>query len=223
MDREKLTRRQRKQLARELLIARDIPRLVEWARADRCVIDAVLAHLYDQDDLVRWRAVDALGRLTADLANSDAESVRNMLRRLEWSTNDESGMINWHAPEAIASIIQWQPDLFADHVPIVVGLITNMAEEDLDHFRPGVLWAIGHLGKAATDHVREVLPAITAAFDDADAQVRGMAVWCLGRTGHARQLAERPELLNDDWPVDLYEDGELTSTSVGLLLSLAST
>jgi hypothetical protein len=42
-----------------------------------------------------------------------------------------------------------------------------------------------------------------------------MAVWCLGQLGHTRVLADRPELLEDEGAVDLYEDGLLNRTSVG--------
>ena len=40
-----------------------------------------------------------------------------------------------------------------------------MAEEDLEHFRAGVLWAIGRLGSLAGEHAADVLPAILAALD----------------------------------------------------------
>jgi len=155
------------------------------------------------------------------IAQRSPQYVLNHLRRLYWLITEESGGICWRSPEAMAEIIRYRPKLLADYVPIVVFLIVNLAEEDLEHFRPGVLWAIGRLGTVAGDHVPAVLSQIIAALDHADPQVRGMAVWCLGQVGQTKPLAARFDLLSDDGPVDLYEDGTLNRTSVCRLVRQA--
>jgi hypothetical protein len=48
-----------------------------------------------------------------------------------------------------------------------------------------------------------------------------MAVWCLREVGLAELLADRPELLSDEGPVDLYEDGLLSRTTVSHLVERA--
>ena len=63
-------------------------------------------------------------------------------------------------------------------------------------------------------HIQAVLPAISAALENPDPQVRGMAAWCLGEVGRAELLDGRPELLEDDGGVDFYEDGLLRRTTV---------
>jgi hypothetical protein len=47
--------------------------------------------------------------------------------------------------------------------------------------------------------------------------VRGMAVWCLTQMGRMATLAQRAELLSDDGPVRIYEDGQLVDKRVGEL------
>jgi HEAT repeat protein len=107
------------------------------------------------------------------------------------------------------------PQLFAAYVPIVTSLIVSMAEEDLEHFRAGALWAIGRLGKLPGGHDgEEVLAAVTSALDNDDSQVRGMAVWCLGQVGKAKLLADRRDLLSDGGPVDLYQNRSVRPTTV---------
>lgn len=212
------TRRKRRPRLLKMLNERDFQSILDWARSDRRVVETVFAFLYEPDDLVRGRAIDALGRLAGDLAGSEVEFVNNVLRRLTWSLSDESGMINWHAPEAIAEIVCSGPGLFGQHTPIVVNLLTSMAPEDLEHFRPGVLWAIGRLGSLAGEAVGDVLPAITASLDDPDPQVRGLAVWCLIETGKADCLTERSDLLSDSGQVRFYVDGEMRATSVGSMV-----
>ena len=92
-----------------------------------------------------------------------------------------------------------------------------MADEDLEHFRPGILWAIGRLGPIAASTIDEVLPAIEDSLDQPDPQARGMAVWCLGQVGRADLLEARADLLEDAGPLAFYENGELTHTTVGEL------
>jgi len=173
---------------------------------------------YDADPQISWRAVEAVGTAASRVAEDDPDQVREHLRRLLWLMSEESGAICWHAPEAMAEIVRHQPRIFADYIPIVVSLVESLAEEDLGHFRAGALRAIGRLGALAGDHVREVTPAVTSALGDSDPQVRGMAVWCLNEIGSAELLADRPELLSDEEPVDLYEDGKLVRTAVSHLV-----
>ena len=118
----------------------------------------------------------------------------------------------------MAEIVHRRPQLLADYVLIIVSLLQQMAEEDLEHFRAGVLWAIGRLGLECRDHVPKVIPAIAAALDDPDSQVRGMAVGCLSAVGQEEYVTARPDLLSDDGPVTLYEDSHLIHTSVNTLV-----
>jgi len=104
---------------------------------------------------------------------------------------------------------------------MVVFLLQEMAEEDLVHFRAGILWAIGRLGPIGAEQLDEVLPEILACLDHPDPQVRGMAAWCLGQCGRSEHLVGRDDLLADEAPVDLYENGHLARTSVGRLVERA--
>ncbi|MFH0958303.1 MAG: hypothetical protein V1897_06330, partial [Pseudomonadota bacterium] len=71
----------------------------------KLVINPLLSYLLDHDELVKWRAVTAIGLVVSKLAENDAEAARVIMRRLMWSLNDESGGIGWGAPEAMAEIM----------------------------------------------------------------------------------------------------------------------
>jgi hypothetical protein len=203
-----------KKSVRELLDRRRFAPIGEMAVRRKRILGSLIALTCDSDPLTGWRAVEALGVAADRVAEGDPECVREHLRRLHWLLSEESGGVCWRAPEAIAEIVRHRPALFGDYIPIVVFFIVNLAEEDLGHFRAGILWAIGRLGVLAARHVPAVLTAITLALDDADPQCRGMAVWCLGQVGRVQLLAGRPDLLSDAEPVDLYEQGNLTRTCV---------
>jgi hypothetical protein len=191
--------------------------IAQLAVERRRVLVLLVSLTFDSDPQIGWRAVEALGVAAQRVAEDNPDYVREQLRRLYWLISEESGGICWHAPEAMAEIVRHNPTLFADYIPIVVFLIVSMAEEDLNHFKAGTLWAIGRLGPLAGEHVDGVREAVTAALDDPDPQIRGTAAWCLGKLGKTAILAERPDVISDEAPVTFYEKAKLEQTSVGAL------
>lgn len=210
-----------KKRLRELLEEGSLDEIAELAERRRRTWGLLISLTFDKDPLIGWRAVEAMGTITERVVDGDPALVRDHLRRLHWLLSEESGGICWRAPEAMAEIVRRKPDLLADYVSIIVSLLGEMAEEDLLHFRAGILWAIGRLGPIALKHLDTFLPDVTAALDNPDPQVRGMAVWCLAQLGQTRPLVDRPELLDDDGRAALYEDGLFDITTVGSLVRRA--
>ena len=206
----------KKQL-RKLLEHRTFDGLADLAGRKRRVLGLLVSLTFDSDPLVGWRAIEAMGVAADRIADDDPDCVRQHLRRLHWLLSEESGGICWRAPEAMAEIVRRRPRMFGDYVSIIVTLIEQMADEDLVHFRPGILWAIGRLGSLAGEQFDVLLSTIDACLGHADPQVRGMAVWCLGQCGRGDVLAMRKALLSDLGAVDLYENGELTRMTVSEL------
>jgi methylated-DNA-[protein]-cysteine S-methyltransferase len=206
-----------KETARALLEGGRLHELADLATAQRRIMGSLISLTYDPDPLIGWRAVEAMGMAAGRIARDDPDHVRQHLRRLYWLISEESGGQCWRAPEAMAEIVVQAPGQFEEYAAIAGSLLLEMADEDLQRFRPGALWAVGRLAGVLGDHLDDVLPAVTAALDDGDPQARGMAVWCLGQAGRADVLAARPDLQADEGPVDLYEDGSLRRTSVGRL------
>ena len=108
---------------RNLLFEADFPAIIEIAGKHRRTLSFLTALTYDQDRLISWRAVEAIGLAASRIANTDPEYVRVHLRRMIWLLNDESGGIGWRAPEAIGEIIYHHPDLFAEFIPILIYLL----------------------------------------------------------------------------------------------------
>ena len=210
----------KKQL-RELLRQRSFDEIADRAEQKRRILGILISLTFDPDPQIGWRAVEAMGLAASRIARTNPQFVMSHLRRLHWLMSEESGGVCWRAPEAMAEIVRHRPDLFSDYVPIVVSLLLNLAEEDLVRFRTGALWAIGRLGPVSGGHVRAVIPAITSALDDSDPQVRGIAAWCLGKIGEGGRLNDRADLLRDEGPVDIYEDGHVHRTRVSDLVRRA--
>jgi hypothetical protein len=201
-----------------MLVGQRFAEIAELAAARTRALGILVSLTYDDDPLIAWRSVEAIGVAAERVAGESKQSVRNILRRLHWLLSEESGGYCPLAPQAMAEIVRRRPEMFVEYAGIVATLLQSMAEEDLKSFRPGILWAIGRLAPVAEEQFGWVLPQVVAALDDPDPQARGMAVWCLLQGGREDLLRDRADLAKDEGSVELYEDGELGRTSVSALL-----
>ena len=99
---------------RELLERRDTERLLDWAGSMRNPRRTLLSLTYDASELIRWRAIEAIGKVCAQDAASNPDKVRDFVRRLLWLMNDESGGLGWRSPEIIGEILVNVPDFIKE-------------------------------------------------------------------------------------------------------------
>jgi hypothetical protein len=192
---------------RSLLEEGQIDQAAGLVAGKKRLFGTLLSFTFDSDSLVAWRAVEAMGMASDRIAEDNPDYVLSQLRRLHWLLSEEAGGICLFAPPAMAEIIRRRPEMFSDFIPLVVSLLVTMAEEDLEHFRPNVLWALGRLAPAAGDEVESVVPAVVSALDDPQPIVRGTAVWCLGQAGKRKLLDVKTNLLSDGATAEIYMDG----------------
>ena len=204
-----------KHRVRDLLLDADLEAVAELATSKKRTLGTLIALTFDSDLQVVWRAIEAMGLAVERLAPSHKHYVMEHMRRLYWLITEEAGAVFWKAPECMAECCARLPNLFQSHIPIAFHLLETLEEEDLEHFRPGTLWAIGRLFRVAEEDLPTVLPLVFDALDRPDPQARGMAVWCLGEVGKGSRIGERSELLDDPGVVHLYRDRVIEETTVG--------
>jgi hypothetical protein len=154
--------------------------------------------------------------VAAVVAANDVQSVRELLRRLEWLMNDESGGAGWHSPEAMAAIIVNVPPL-VDVFGVILGSYLN--DQSLGR---GAHWAVAAVAKVRPDLLSDKVDQLTQSLESDDPYVRGYAVIALASLA-GDTLAERTEKLRDDSDaLELYArgTGELRTTTVGALVRL---
>lgn len=186
------------------------------AQDHKRILSLLTAITYDPDDLIAWRAVQAIGIAARVIALKDPEYVRVHLRRLNWLVNDESGGIGWRAPETIAEIIFQCPGQFDEFISPLFHFL-DMEQEDAPRFRPGVLWGIGRLVPSHPDAITPVLHLVFDCLRDPQAQVRGLALWCLDQADFVGPIPGRQALCSDQESVLLYCDGVFQSWTVARL------
>lgn len=192
----------------------DFKTIVDYAGFHKRTLSFLTALTYDQESLISWRAVEALGLAASRIAVGDQEYVRGHLRRLFWMLTDESGSIGWRAPESIGEILRQQPDLFEEFIPILLNLMDAEPEDTL-RFRAGWLWAMGRLAMVRPDEVRAAFSWITSSLDDSDPQIRGMAVWCIGEMEYPLPAERVRDLLSDQEKVKLYFSPDIKTIRIG--------
>jgi len=198
----------------ECLQKGDFERIAALAQDHKRILSLLTAITYEPDDLIAWRAVQAMGTAARVIAINDPEYVRVHLRRLNWLVNDESGGIGWRAPETIAEIIAQCPGQFDEFISPLFHFL-DLEQEDAIRFRPGVLWGIGRVGLPAA--TLPVLHLIWDCLKDPLAQTRGLALWCLDQTGYTGPIPDLQSLCSDQEPVLLYANEILQSSTVARL------
>jgi len=202
---------------KELLLRRDLPGLHSLARRERNLISGVAGLLNETDDLLRWRAIEAFGRMVGEMARDDEAAARDQIRRQLWSMTEESGNQAWHAPEAIAEVLYHSAALASEFAVIVI----QQHEEPI--FRPGALHALGRLGPRYAELLRGSAAGAIPFLADENPLVRGHAAWALGELRVKAARSALQQYAADVNAVALYDfgAGELIPTTVGKLVQQA--
>lgn len=137
------------------------------------------------EPLTMHRAAVALGRTTALLATRQPEAARNIIRRLMWHLNEESGNIGWGIPEAFGEILAASEPLAKEYHRVLASYIIDLGRDDnyCDNnlLRRSAYWAIGRLARARPELCLPARPWLRKGLEDEDLICRGMAAWALAQ------------------------------------------
>ncbi len=206
------TARSRRTALRRILADRDHHALLSWARGEPHAARTVFSALFEADDLLRWRAIEALGILAGQESREDLERVREWLRRLLWNMNDESGGLMWHGPEAIGEILVNVHRL----IPEFVMILHSFHQEE--PFEAGTYAALARLAELDPEPVRPFVPFLCKGLEDPEPRIRASAARFLALVGERQEdHAAWGDVLAEDTPIQVYDHelGELGTTTVG--------
>lgn len=198
-------------------------RLVERSRTQsRRLINPLLSFLFSPDETLKWRAVTAIGLVMSEIASTDMEAARVVMRRLIWSLNDESGGIGWGSPEAMGEIMACHGGLAEEYHCILVSYIRldcNPLENEW--LERGVLWGIGRLAQARAELVGYAAPHVAFYLESADPVLRGMAAWSLGFLDASPHRGRLERLLDQQTEIRVFEQRSVRSLTIGELAARA--
>lgn len=180
------------------------------------VINPLIGLLYDSDDLIRFRAVEAIGFISSQRKDTDVEKLRVLMRRFIWNLNEESGGIGWGSPEAMAETAAASEKIYNEFIQIIISYIDPESGSFLDHeeLHPGVVWGIGRLAKKYPDTAKHAEYMIKDLLKRKDSRVRGLAVWTAGNCRLKSLEKEIEALLNDSEEFILYDEHQLETMTI---------
>jgi hypothetical protein len=142
------------------------------------------------------RAAACLGTSVSSLAEHRPDDARNVVRRLMWHMNEESGNIGWGIPEAFGEILAASDSLAKQYKNILISYIMELpgADNYCDNatLRRSCYWAVGRLAEARPALASKARPWLANGLNDQDIICRGMAAWAL--TQLAPDMLDAPAL-----------------------------
>jgi hypothetical protein len=226
MSRHQTSRRQLKKKIQKLLLQKNFESgLAEIGRIPaRRAINPLFSFLCSLDELLKWRAITAMGEIVARLAAVDMESSRVIMRRYMWNLNDESGGIGWGCPEAMGEIMARNENLAQEFWCILISYIrpdANFLEHEA--LQRGVLWGVGRLAHARPLLLEDSADYLHPYMQSADPYLRGFAAWAAGALRNKNAAAMLNQLKDDGAKLNVYIDGHIIRHSVGELATKALT
>jgi hypothetical protein len=188
----------------------------------RRAINPLFSFLCSMDEVLKWRAVTAMGVVVDRLAETDIESARVIMRRLMWHLNDESGGIGWGCPEAMGEIMARNAKLADEFWCILISYVQpdgNFLEHEI--LQRGLLWGVGRLAHARPHLLEDSATYLHPFLQAGDPNLRGLAAWAAGALRNQDTKTLLKKLTADSADLNIYLDRQLMSCSVAELATSA--
>jgi hypothetical protein len=188
----------------------------------RQAVNPLFSFLCSIDERVKWRAVTAMGKVISNLAGSDLESARVVMRRFIWQLNDESGGIGWGCPESMAEAMVQNANMAEEFWCLLISYI-QLDGNYLEHpvLQRGVLWGVGRLAHSRPQYACQAAAHLLPYMESADPILRGLAAWASGPIAGQAILPRLQKLLLDQGQLTVYREGRIFPHTVGQLAQAA--
>ena len=217
-ERSTVKKRGRKALSKKevetLVQEYDLRPLLDLAKEDKRIIRDLQRLIYSADKLLRWRATDALGKVSGVIAGYDPGTVSKLLQRL-FSASTDTAASSWGCLDAIGEIIGNSPDLFDGYMPRLYQFANDRA------LLAEVLRALGKIGAARPELFLKTTDRFIPFLQDPNPEIRGYAAILLGNSGAHQAEDDLKRLQNDAAVMEIYKNGVLEKWTVGKLASQA--
>ncbi len=131
------------------------------------------------------RAARTLGLAIEKMRLQKLEDARDIVRRIMWQMNEESGNIGWGKPEAFAEILVNSEVLAKEFHSVLLSYIMDTGRDDnfCDHalLRRSCYYAVGRLAMVRPELCQKSIPWLMQSLTEKEADMicRGMALWAL--------------------------------------------
>ena len=190
--------------------------------ANRRGIAPLFSFFYRDESWLRWRAITAMGEAVMQMAGRDMEYARNIMRRLIWNLNDESGGIGWGSAEAMGEIMARVPQLAEEYGPLLASYIReDRNRPDHPDLQAGALWGIGRLAHVRPHRISDAAPFLDPFLREDRPTLKGLAAWVSQAIFHESLRPALKSAENDPATLSLYQGWTFLETTVGRLAAVS--
>ncbi|MBN2061962.1 MAG: PBS lyase [Deltaproteobacteria bacterium] len=198
----------------ELVKDYQIAPLLSMAREDERIIRDIQRLLYAVDKQLRWRAADAMGKVSAVIAEKYPDFISKLLQRLFTAIMDTAAS-SWGSLDAIGEIIRNSPEQFAGYLP---HLYQFMRDRSL---LAGTLRSLGRISEKSPHLIRNKAFHFIPLLHDHDPDIRGYSAILLGNLVAHEAKEDLTNLVNDTGDVEIYGEGNVKKSTLGQLATEA--
>ncbi len=156
--------------------------------SERQLYRALMMLTHDDEDIVRHRACRHLAEI---IAHWEPAKIDNLVRRLLWRLNPESGDHPVGLPELLGEIGNRAPKEIRSFVSVILYYL------DDEKLLPGLLQAAGRIGEKLPQVLEEYVGEISRLLKHKDPLIAGNAALALHRIG-SNAAGEALQTLHDD-------------------------
>ncbi|MCP4671161.1 MAG: hypothetical protein GY857_07630 [Desulfobacula sp.] len=182
---------------------------------DKQLIGHLFSYFYNRDELIKFRSITAMGALGARMGQEKMEPARNLLRRIMWNLNDESGGIGWGSPEAMGEILCQSPGLAREFKSILFSYLRpggNFVEHEM--LQRGVLWGVGtYLKSNPKDLEQETKELLSQHLQSLDSVKSVYALRALLNTNYFQDNPIPDSTVLDRKEIDIFKNWHFIRTS----------
>jgi len=189
----------RKESVRALLLARREEEIIAWAQREHNPFRPVVSLLFDSDERIRWRAIEALSWIARKEYERDPERVRRLIRRILWLMNDESGGICWNGPEVIGEVLRKVPPLVREYGLLLPGFFSE------EPFEAGSRWAVARAAKADKTPFLTSADALLYSLNHPRSDIRGFSLIALNALSYPISKEYQDALKTDFSVLSIYD------------------
>jgi HEAT repeat protein len=196
---------------RTILTDNEPHKLVELASREKSTVRQLTSFLYNEDELLRWRAVEGFGAIAKDPYILSVEKLQTIISRLTLNLEDRSGGNAWSSLEAVGAIIAARSYQLENQIPKLFSFIHDA------RLWKGLLWSVRRIGEQNPGLLQNRLHLVIGLLRNPSNTTRGHAAWALGVIGDGDAIEILESLTTDKHGIRIYDKGELLDITVGEL------
>jgi len=192
------------EIIRQALRKSDDPNSVKGC-SGRLLYRTLMMLIHDGDDVIRQRACRHLADI---ISRMDSAKIDNVIRRLLWRLNPESGDYPVGLPELLGEIGNRAPREIKSFVSVILFYL------DDEKLQPGLLQAAGRIGEKLPDVLSEYIGELSQFLRNEDPIIAANAALALRRIGGPDAGAALQALAEDTREVTLVCDDDCRPTQL---------